>query len=118
MSMLSAKSSVGISAARLRSGAGAVLELESPVSRASVGSEGTRFLVGCTSRIGPLVSGGSSCGDEIFGDDGKSWVALVVAPGTGPTPALEEDDSAASPPLMLMMARRLERHPPNRFAKI
>ena len=104
MSMLSfkssvevSKSSVGISAARLRSGttcavleldgvagaipagrnvpaaipagrnvpASAVLELASPVSSASVGSEGARFLVGCASRIGSPVSG-STCSDKVL----------------------------------------------------
>ena len=83
LSMLSFKSSVRISAARLRSGtacavleldgvagvipAGAVLELASPVSSASVGSDGARFLVGCASRIGSPVSG-FTCADNIFGE--------------------------------------------------
>ena len=69
----SAKSSVGTSAARLRSGtacavlelAGVVLELASPVSSASVGSEGAHFLVGCASCIGSPVSG-FTCSDKIF----------------------------------------------------
>ena len=62
------KSSVGTSAARLRSGtAGAVLELASPVSSASVGSDGARFLVGCASRIGSPVFGFAGS-DKIFGE--------------------------------------------------
>ena len=102
MSMLSAKSSkssVGISDARLRSGttgaaleldgaagaAGAipvdaVLELASPVSSASVGSEAARFLVGCASRMGPLVVSGAACSNRIFGEGDD----IVASPSLAP----------------------------------
>ena len=92
MSMLSARSSVGISAARLRSGAadavlelegtaGAVpvLELESPMSSAFVGSEAARFLVGCASRMGPMVSG-AACSDKNFGKGDDIGASSSLSP--------------------------------------
>ena len=81
MSMPSAKSSIGISNARLRSGAGAVLELESPgagavlelespVSSASAGSEAGRFREGITSCV---RSGCHRVGSQRFSTRGRNF---------------------------------------------
>ena len=56
MSLLSADAVLQLKGAAGAVPAGAVLELDSPMSRASVGSDAARFLVGCTSRMGLLAS--------------------------------------------------------------